>query len=170
MLTYCKNNLQQIKNLLVKLSDKQFTQALPIFSGSSIGQHTRHILEFYACLEQGLLSGTVNYDLRKRDLRLESDRQIAIETIDAICADFLRQTTDMPMVLEADFNTNYSSFIAIHSSFYRELAYCLEHSIHHQALLKIGVISLDLQHILHADFGIAPSTIRHKKEALVCVQ
>jgi uncharacterized damage-inducible protein DinB len=170
MLTHCKANLFQIKNLLSELTDEQYKQSLTVFSGSSIGQHTRHILEFYDCLRKGVSDGTVNYDLRVRDLRLEQSRQFAMQNIDALCADFLRQAHDTPMILEADFNTENSDFVTIKSSFYRELAYCLEHSIHHQALLKIGVIALGLSHCIPADFGVASSTIRHQKNTTVCVQ
>jgi uncharacterized damage-inducible protein DinB len=170
MLTHCKNNLFQIKNLLSALSDEQYRQPLSVFSGSSIGQHTRHILEFYDCLQKGVSTGKVNYDLRERDLRLEQSRQFAIENINGLCTDFLRQANDTPMILEADFNSENSDFVTIKSSFYRELAYCLEHSIHHQALLKIGVLALGLADCIPNDFGVASSTIRHKKNISVCVQ
>jgi hypothetical protein len=170
MLTHCQINLQQIKNLLSKLSTEQYIQPLPVFSGSSIGQHTRHILEFYSCLQEGMHTGVVNYDLRKRDISLENNRSVAIAKIDALCSSFLIKTADIPMILEADFNSEGGAFLGMKSSLYRELAYCLEHSIHHQALLKIGFISLGLQHCINSDFGVASSTIRHQKQAETCVQ
>lgn len=170
MLTHCKNNLFQIKNLLEALNDEQYRQPLSVFSGSSIGQHTRHIIEFYDCLRKGMTGGKVNYDLRERDLRLENNRNFAMSQIDFLCKIFLHQARDIPMILEADFDTKNSDFVTINSSFYRELAYCLEHSIHHQALLKIGVLALGLSHCIPTDFGVAASTIRHKKDTKVCVQ
>ena len=166
MYQYCKTNLLQIKTLLAALTDEQYSKPLAVFSGSSIGQHTRHILEFYACLEQGVSVQKVNYDLRKRDLRLEQNRQFTMSQIDDLCKYFLSDVKDCAIVLEADFDTESDDFLCINSSFYRELAYCLEHSIHHQALLKIGVLSLGLGACLPPHFGVAPSTIRHEKSAM----
>ncbi len=170
MQQHCKINLIQIKELLRHLNDEQYAMPLAIFSGSSIGQHTRHILEFYTCLLQNVITGVVNYDLRERNLDLENNRQIATNKIDNLCRALSQKMPNSPIVLEADFDTDCDGFMAIDSSFYRELAYCLEHSIHHQALLKIGIASLNLGHIIDADFGIAPSTIRHKKSSSLCVQ
>jgi hypothetical protein len=45
------------------------------------------------------------------------------------------------------------------------LAYCLEHTIHHQALIKIGLMELNLIHLIDQHFGVAPATIRFKKTA-----
>jgi hypothetical protein len=49
------------------------------------------------------------------------------------------------------------------TSFSRELAYCLDHCIHYQYFIKIGLISLELGHYLHEEFGIAPSTLMNRK-------
>ena len=49
------------------------------------------------------------------------------------------------------------------TSFSRELAYCLDHCIHHQYFIKIGLHSVDQKHILHDEFGIAPSTLMYRR-------
>ena len=36
-------------------------------SDGSIGQHTRHIIEFYECFSEGLDKGLINYDARRRN-------------------------------------------------------------------------------------------------------
>ena len=41
---------------------------------STIGGHVRHNLDHFLCLEQGLKSGSVDYDARERDEFLETDR------------------------------------------------------------------------------------------------
>ena len=51
----------------------------------------------------------------------------------------------------------------INSSFERELLYCLDHAIHHQALIKIGLKELDLDHLIAREFGVAYSTLRHRQ-------
>lgn len=46
----------------------------------------------------------------------------------------------------------------------RELAYCLEHSIHHQALIKVGLKEQNIENLIDENFGVAPATIRHKQK------
>ncbi len=47
MTQYCKQNLLELKELLQKLSEEQYSRPSEILSGASIGQHLRHVLEFY---------------------------------------------------------------------------------------------------------------------------
>ena len=47
---------------------------------------------------------------------------------------------------------------SVDSNVQRELAFNLEHAIHHQALIKIGLNQLG-QH-MESGFGVAPSTLR----------
>ena len=75
------NVLDQLQEVLEKLMDDQFIAKCEALGGSSIGQHVRHLLEFFVCLESGLATGTVNYDKRKRDLMLENDRFAALGLI-----------------------------------------------------------------------------------------
>ena len=53
----------------------------------------------------------------------------------------------------------------VKSSFERELLYCLDHAIHHQALIKIGLKELELSHLVSPDFGVAYSTLRYRARA-----
>ena len=46
----------------------------------------------------------------------------------------------------------------------RELVYNIEHAIHHMALIKIGIKEVAPQLQLPEGFGVANSTIRHKKQ------
>jgi hypothetical protein len=52
------------------------------------------------------------------------------------------------------------------TSLFRELAYTVEHGIHHQALIRIGVHQIDRDELLDEKFGIAPATIRHREKAV----
>lgn len=159
---YCKNNLSEISSLLKQLTEIEYQQPLKLLSGSSIGQHVRHVVEFYVCLLKGIPDGEVNYDERERDLRLESDLKFVIHTLEKIRTNLFLGVTDVPMVLRGNFAEEDESSLIINSSFYRELAYCLEHSIHHQALLKIGLIELGKVDLIDDQFGVAPATIRFK--------
>jgi hypothetical protein len=74
-----------------------------------------------------------------------------------------RYDDDQPLQLNANFSTESDKVNQIRTSFYRELAYVLEHGIHHQALIKIGVKNLCHEEFLDEGFGIAFATIRHQK-------
>ena len=50
----------------------------------------------------------------------------------------------------------------IESSFERELVYCLEHSIHHKALIKVALREYALTHLVSNSFGVAPSTLKSR--------
>ena len=56
------------------------------------------------------------------------------------------------------------------SSLARELQYNLEHTIHHAALIKIGVLSLVPDAVLPDTFGVAPSTVRYKSQSAGMVE
>lgn len=105
-------------------------------------------------------TSTVKYDNRKRDLDLETNPKFAIFTIDKICSNLGFLKLDNEFILEGNFSLNNPETL-IKTSFERELAYCLEHSIHHQALIKIALKELLLDNIIQENFGVAPATIRN---------
>ena len=56
-----KENLLQIKDLLQVIKTEHFTKKTEVLSGSSVGQHIRHILEFYLLLVSGSFSAGFTY-------------------------------------------------------------------------------------------------------------
>ncbi len=163
MQTYCKQNLQEIKNLISVLAPKEYVFESGLLTRTTIGQHIRHILEFYVCLIKGSKHGLVNYDQRERNLSLETDQEYATHLIDAICIDLVELNYKASMQLVGNFSTSDIENAVLETSFKRELAYCLEHSIHHQALIKIALIEQNLDHLINERFGVAPPTIRYKE-------
>jgi len=63
--------------------------------------------------------------------------------------------------LKANFCTEYDQPIQIKTTYLRELAYCLEHSIHHQALIKVGLLEINCMYYIDDAFGLALATFRH---------
>jgi hypothetical protein len=167
MQIYCKENLNEIKNVLLQLTNDQYTFQSTILFGAAIGQHVRHILEFYQSALKGNETKVINYDNRERSLLIETDTNIAIQVIDEICSKLKEGHSDMHMILEGNFCAEEGKKIKIETSFLRELAYCLEHSIHHQALIKVGLLEAKCLNYIDDTFGLAPATIRYKKQ---CVQ
>lgn len=159
---FCRENLNQIKQMLAQMSDSAYAAKNTNLFGASIGEHTRHVIEFYSCLLAGQENCTVNYDTRARNLLLEVSTQAAIQSIDKIYDSLAKNPSDYPLTLLGNYSTNQATETSLQSSFHRELAYCLEHSIHHQALIKIGLAAQNLTYLIDDNFGVAPATIRHK--------
>ena len=73
-----------------------------------------------------------------------------------------------PLKVEANYSKNKSGInFVIDTSLYRELGYCLEHSVHHQALIKTALKEHECLGLIDQNFGIASSTIRNRN---LCVQ
>jgi hypothetical protein len=162
-----KQTLNELSDVVAIMGDDQFSKPLTIFSGSSVGMHARHIIEFYQCLLSQCENGQiVNYDKRRRDLLLESNLEyftftvnILIETLEELD----KNSLDYPLSITND--CEHGNADMINSNLARELHYNLEHTIHHAAFIKIGVLSLMPDAELPKTFGIAPSTLRHQKQA-----
>lgn len=151
--------LRQLETLLLHVTDEQYAQQLAVLSDNSIGQHIRHIVEMFECLEKGFERGYVCYEDRERSRDLESVRELAIVRINALLTAPARP--DKPIVLAGYYDEQGKDRIEIESNYYRERLYNLEHAIHHMALIKIGVNAMQAA-ALPAGFGVAPATIRYQ--------
>ncbi len=151
-----------IQSYLNQLTIEEFQRPLEVFSNSSVGQHTRHIIEFYLCLLQQSKEGTINYDLRKRDKKIETDLNYALLIMEEIKKAFNQKNAKQHLKLVVGFDPYSDNCDLIESTFEREWVYTIEHAIHHLALIKIGLKVLKPNIQLPEDFGVAPSTIKFK--------
>jgi len=164
MKTTAAENLYQLKALLQKISTDMYTEKTEILSGASIGQHIRHVLEFYLLLVSGAFSGTICYDKRNRDIRIEEKPEFAMQIIDRLLSGIDTLDEKQAVKFEADYSTEGERQNEIRSSVGRELAYCIEHSIHHMAIIRTALITLGINEMAGEDFGVAYSTIRYRKK------
>ncbi len=156
-----QNVFVQLTETLNQLSAEHYVQPSKILFNASIGQHVRHIIELFLCLEKGYESGVVNYEKRKRDYQIETDKDLAIQLLKDIY-----QRLDRPncnLVMEAEDYENTEAVVAIPSNYYREIAYNLEHTIHHMALIRVGVNEVSTIE-LPQEFGVAYSTIKYRQQ------
>lgn len=160
LVKYNQENLNEVHSLVKSLSDEQYKMPLDSLSGSSIGQHVRHILEFYVCLLRGHAAGVVCYDERERNTKIETDRVFALVVVNNIVLALAEIKSDSPLKLKADFSPEGGNQAILETSLFRELAYDLEHSIHHQAIIKIALKNLNSDYAINENFGVARSTIR----------
>ena len=159
---YCQEDLTDLRQLVDLIPVDTYTFKSPMLADSTIGQHVRHVLEFYGCVLHGDADTTVNYDKRERSHELENDPIAASIYISRLIELLGVDMEDRPLLLEADFSTTGDISKSLVSSLYRELAYCLEHSIHHKALIKVGLLAQGKAHLIPQDFGVAASTIRNR--------
>ena len=152
--------LNEVKVLIQNLTDEEYNEQLSLLSESTLGQHFRHLIEFYIEIKNGLKQGEVSYDKRKRDINIETNRAYAYQTIEEIQMFINSIKHDTPIDFVADYSTQKNKEEKISSSLFRELAYALEHSIHHLAIIKIGLISQGKE--VSENLGVAPSTVRYR--------
>lgn len=165
-------NIHQLRQLLQKIPIEAYIYQSIWLSGASIGQHVRHVLEFYTCLLDGINRSSdaekvevpvVNYDKRARDFDIETNPDAALKSLKAICDGLLsNQNWLLELHIEGSLDPSTDTDFAIMSSFDRELLYNLDHTIHHQALIKVGLLEQNLHHLLDESFGLAPSTIKSR--------
>ena len=160
----CIYNLDDLSHLLLQMSNEEYSKSCQLLFGASIGQHTRHIIELYLELIQGIKKNEICYDNRIRNILFETKITATIEIIGFIKANIKLMKDDYTK-LKANYSNNENS-IQLNTSIFRELAYNLEHSIHHQALIKIGLHELGKLDLINENFGVASSTIRFKKETI----
>ena len=158
------NVFVQLSESIQQLSDEQYKQPSSILFNATIGQHVRHIIELFICLNQGYETGLVNYEKRKRDYRIETERELAIELLHSIYTSINKP--DKNIMLEVSYDEHSNDTIVIHTNYYREVAYNLEHTVHHMALVRVGINEVSSIE-LPAGYGVASSTIKYRK---ACVQ
>lgn len=151
------DTLEQFMQVLLQLPQDCYAKSCEVLSNSSIGQHTRHIIELYLCLIHGYDTADVSYDRRKRNHRIENELSYAIEQLKLIQAQLERPNKPVKVTYELD-----DSETCLDSNYFREVMYNLEHTIHHHALIKVGIEHFTTLQ-LPESFGVAPSTMQHRQ-------
>ena len=151
----------QLSETLNQLSNEEYRRSSKILMKATIGQHVRHIIELFQCLEKGYDIGLVNYEKRKRDYRIETEKELAVSLLKEIYRNI--EKPNRSITLEAEDYCDEVQVVSIPSNYYRELAYNLEHTIHHMALIRVGVNEVSSV-VLPEEFGVAYSTIKYRQQ------
>jgi hypothetical protein len=163
-----RKNIEPVLNQLAEsislLTDNEYTQQSALLNGSSIGGHTRHVIELFQCLINGYKDGTINYEHRKRDLEIETNKHFAYNLLNNI-ADAV-QLPNKQLNLHGFYSETEAEECSVSTNFYRELIYNLEHTIHHMALIRVAINEVSTI-TLPENFGVAPATMQYKK---LCAQ
>lgn len=160
---YLKHNIESVFNdlqdAILQMKCETYRMPSKHLFGATIGQHVRHIIELFQCLQKGCGTGIVNYDDRARNIEIEKDPILAMALLRDILDNI--EVADRPLLLQAAFG-NDDMHVEINSNYYRELAYNLEHTIHHMALIRVGISEVSTIKVADS-FGVAPSTIQYRK-------
>lgn len=150
--------VRQINQVLEQLEPHEYRQQLDEFAGSTLGQHFRHILEFFQCLEQGIGAGVIDYAARERNLLYEDNPRLAASAFSAFAEALPSFHIPGGVDIRAEFGGQERP--AYTSTVGRELMFVYDHAIHHLAIIKIG-LRCHFPHI-HSDkdLGVSPSTIK----------
>lgn len=157
--------LNQLADVVTQIQQADFVKPSETLSHSTIGQHVRHTLEFFSCFDKGIEEGTINYDMRAHDTVIETDKAAALSTIDHAVSFVKTVSENIPLKLQVGYSPMRDEFETIDTNSTRELAYNIEHAVHHMALIKIAVKDVAPYVRLDINFGIAASTVRHQKVA-----
>lgn len=163
--TACSEILSQLKGLVEEIDPSEFVKPSAALSQSTIGQHLRHTLEFFLCLESGYSSGIINYDKRGHDRIIETNKTEALVTIQRIAAFIEAADLDRNLVLAVNYHPGEDHTQTMSTSVQREIVYNIEHAVHHMAIMKIGIREVSPYVKLPVEFGVAVSTIRHQKSS-----
>ena len=138
-------------------------------SSGGIGGHVRHCLDHVDALVAAAGTGLCAYDRRTRGTALETSRWAALQRIGVLQAALSgvdRDLLDAPVDVETQIDTDGSMLVTL-STFGREFAFVMSHTIHHHAILAQLLEARGLR--IGPRFGLAPATPSHEDQ-LACAR
>jgi hypothetical protein len=161
LFTEIEHTLEQLAGSLERIANEDYCQPVERIFGASTGQHVRHVIELFQCAQQGYETGVVNYEHRKRDVHIETNRQLAVSLLRSLAPAL--HTTNKTLTLEAAYNDTTGPATALTTNYFREIAYNLEHTIHHMALIRIALHEVCALRV-EPSYGVAPATIQYRSK------
>jgi hypothetical protein len=157
-----KDVLRQGCTFLDRVSDEVYARRLEGTFAASLGAHYRHVLDHFLCLTEGIRTGQVNYDQRRRNPQLENSvpyaRLVTEGLIDEL-GGISREVLQRECVVTYSVVYGESDAEPVRSNLAREVMFCVGHAIHHYALLRLLCAGEGVN--LPYEFGVAPSTLKH---------
>jgi len=158
--------LQQGRIFLDRVGDETYARSLEDLAdekpAASLGAHYRHVIDHFLCLAEGIRTGQVNYDQRRRNPQLESSVTCARLATEGLIDEFGGLSHEL---LERECAVTYSvgygesEAEAVRSNLAREVMFCVGHAIHHYAILRLLCAGVGVK--LPYEFGVAPSALKH---------
>jgi uncharacterized damage-inducible protein DinB len=153
-----RERLDDLMRLVLTLPAEAYC-ARPSRVSGSIGEHVRHVLDHVSSLVSMNAMGMLSYDHRSRGTAVETQPSTAVREmmrLDAALERWGDRTLEDPVAVAAVTSTD-GRFVTGWSSRARELAFVMNHTIHHQAIIALLLERLDAE-LPDERFGYAPST------------
>jgi len=152
-------SLEQVIDFIQGLSHEIYMQIPEPLSSSSIGQHLRHILDLFMALINTNDFQNINYDVRRRGLALETDKEEGIKELLMVC-DWLKSLDTKILNIQTNISTEVSVYSEVTTTFPstvgREICFVSAHLTHHLALM--AAIARFLGQSVNTNLGVAPTT------------
>jgi hypothetical protein len=154
--------LQQGCIFLNRMHDQTYAHPVEGEFAASLGAHYRHVLDHFLCLAEGIRTGQVNYDQRRRNPQLENSVMCARLVTEGLIDEFAGLSReDLQRECAVTYSVGYgeTESESVRSNLGREVMFCVGHAIHHYAILRLLCAGVGVK--LPHEFGIAPSTLKH---------
>lgn len=149
----------QLAGVVAALPLSRFTEKSgPQFMGATVGGHVRHCLD-HAQAILTINDGEIDYDNRVRGTIIELDPHAAAQALCAASERLLqlsRAAIPGPVYVRITFCSQGAS-TRVASSFHRECAFVLSHTVHHMAMIRGMLFQCDIS--VPREFGYAPATL-----------
>jgi hypothetical protein len=142
-------------SLIESIEDRIYTQGLE--TRGSIGAHIRHNFDIAGSFLSGLQTGKIDYTQRKRNPRIEQDRQYATTRIRDLVA-VLQCIPEEILNRRAVVRSEIDDDVWHNSSVMRELEFVHSHTVHHHAVVAEKLKAFGVE--VSDGFGAAPSTLK----------
>lgn len=155
-----RGRLDELLRLLLTLPTEAYC-ARPSRVSGSIGEHVRHLLDHVSSLVSTNPVAVLSYDHRTRGTAVESQPSAGVcelMRLDAALERWGDRNLEDPIAVAAVTSTDGRSATGW-STLARELAFVMNHTIHHQAIIALLLERLDAE-LPDERFGYAPSTPR----------
>lgn len=162
MLQAIEKNLTRGIKLLENISDEEYSNTTIAPYYSSIGGHTRHILDVFDCIFEGLPTSNVNLIKRKRNTLVENKTDEGIRYFKSIIAKLVSiENRDLNEIIQVTDDLG-EGIVTANYTIASALIQAHSHAIHHFASVGYVISQLGID-LPDEDFGFNPTTPREPK-------
>ena len=152
--------LEQLRAVIMDMPVSMYRARPAARVSGSVGEHVRHCLDHVSALVAAMYGDELSYDRRSRGTTVENERGSAADEISRLVSRLEGRAAirlDRPVTLWSLLDADGAA-VAIRTTVGREIAFVIQHTIHHCALIAV---LLEWQGMgVPAGFGLAPSTAK----------
>jgi len=146
--------LERIEDMLHGIGEENYCRRHVHSFDATVGEHVRHVIEFYQLYIQSSEAQVLDYNNRERNTVLENDPNAAIAAITKIREEL---TELVETKGDGDISVISDSGAVCSSSRARELEFLGGHTIHHNAIIVSMCESMSVS--VDSEMAFAPSTL-----------